>query len=80
MAEQLTVFRTEESVTISFRDRVHTIFKGEPFWNIAQVALQKDDMVPFYVELARREGVGPEFRDQLRRQVEDLQGDWPEDL
>jgi len=31
--------------------------------------------VPFYVEMAKREGLGKEFRDALMREVERLGGD-----
>jgi hypothetical protein len=30
-----------------------------------------NDYVPFYLEIAKREGVGPEFRDALERMIED---------
>lgn len=70
---RLAVFRTEDSVTLSFRDRVYVIARGEPFFNIAQVCLDKGDFIPFFVEMARREGVGPEFRDRLREEITRLE-------
>ena len=45
---------------------------SDPFHNIAIKALEQDDYIPFYVEIARREGLGPEFRDALMSQVEEL--------
>ena len=45
---------------------------ADPFHNIALKALEQDDHVPFYVEIARREGLGPEFRDALLSQVREL--------
>ena len=48
---------------------------ADPFHNIALKALEQDDHVPFYVEIARREGLGPEFRDALMSQVEELTGE-----
>ena len=40
--------------------------------NIALKSLKQDDYIPFYVEIAKREGLGPEFRDTLLREIEDL--------
>jgi len=34
-------------------------------------ALDMNDYVPFYLEIAKREGVGPEFRNALERMIED---------
>lgn len=69
---RLTIFQTDEAITLSFKDRVYTVWKDEPFYNIAKVCLEKNDPVPFYVEIARREGVGPEFRDRLLLEIERL--------
>ena len=35
-------------------------------------ALDQDDYIPFYIEIAKREGLGPEFRDTLMREIENL--------
>ena len=75
MADRLAVFQTDSGVTVAFGGRTWFIDKTEPFYNIALVALEKGDLVPFYVEIAKREGVGQEFRDQLLRQVEELGGE-----
>jgi len=45
----------------------------DSFHNIAVKALEREDYVPFYVEIARREGLGPEFRDALMSQLQDLE-------
>ena len=72
MADRLAVFQTDSGVTVAFGGRTWFIDKSEPFYNIALVALEKDDLVPFYVEIAKREGVGKEFRDELVRQAKEL--------
>lgn len=69
----LTVFQTDEAITLSFKDRVYTIWKSEPFYNIARLCLERNDYIPFYVEIARREGLGPEFRDRLLEEIARLQ-------
>ena len=69
---RLTIFETDTSITISFADRIYVVDREEPFYNIAKKALELDDMVPFYVEIARREGKGEAFRDQLLAEVERL--------
>ena len=74
MGNRLAVFQTDQGVTVAFGGQTWFIDKSEPFFNIAMVALEKNDMVPFYVEIAKREGVGEEFRDELERQVEELEG------
>ena len=38
--------------------------------NIALKALEGDDYIPFYVEVARREGMGEEFAASIAQQVE----------
>lgn len=76
---KLTVFQTETSITLSFADRIYVIEQEEPFYNIALKCLEIDDMIPFYVEIARREGKGHAFRDQLLREIERLQLERDED-
>lgn len=71
----MAVFQTDSGVTVAFGGRTWFINQSEPFYNIALVALEKGDLVPFYVEIAKREGVGKEFRDELFRQLEDLGGE-----
>ncbi len=70
---RLSVFQTDESITLSFRDRIYVIEASEPFYNIAKVCLEKNDFIPFYVEIAKREGLGPAFRDRLLTEIERLQ-------
>jgi len=72
---QLAVFETDEGITFSFGDRTYFTSKDDPFYNIACKALSQQDYVPFYVEMAKREGVGEEFRDSLMNEVEKLQPD-----
>jgi len=45
----------------------------DPFHNIAVKALAKDDYIPFYIEIAKREGVGPEFLEVLQRQIQETE-------
>jgi len=70
--QRLAVFRTDEGITLSFGEQTYFVESSDPFHNIALKALDQEDFVPFYVEIARREGLGPEFRDALMRQVSDL--------
>ncbi len=72
---KLAVFETDEGITFSFGERIYVAAKGEPFYNIARKALAKEDYVPFYVEMAKREGLGEELRDALLREVERLRVD-----
>jgi hypothetical protein len=74
MGDRLTIFETDEGVTIAFGCRTYFIHRSEPFHNIAKICIEKDDYVPFYVEIARQEGVGEELRQELIKQVEILQG------
>ena len=69
---RLAVFETDEGITFSFGERTYFISKADPFHNIALKAIEKEDYVPFYVEMAKREGVGEEFRDSLFRELENL--------
>ena len=70
--ERLAVFRSDSGVTLSFGPNTYFIDSSDPFHNIALKALDQDDYVPFYIEIAKREGLGPEFRDTLMREIENL--------
>lgn len=70
---KLAVFETDEGITFSFGERTYFTSKGEPFHNIARKALSMQDYVPFYVEMAKREGVGEKFRDSLLHEMENLE-------
>ncbi len=86
---KLTIFETDESITVSFEGRVYIISSREPFYNIAKKCLEIDDMVPFYIEIARREGKGEAFRNRLLEEIERLEegedaewgenGDWDDE-
>ena len=67
---RLTVFRSGSGITISFGEKTYFIAVSEPFHNIALKALECDDYIPFYVEVARREGMGEEFAESIAQQVE----------
>ena len=73
MGDRLTVFETDEGVTIAFGCRTYFIHRSEPFHNIAKICIEKNDYVPFYVEIARQEGVGEQLKHELLKQVETLQ-------
>ena len=64
---------TDEGITFAFGELTYFTSKDEPFYNIARKALSQDDYIPFYVEMANREGVGEEFRNNLLREVEKLE-------
>ena len=70
--ERLAVFRSDSGITLSFGPNTYFIDSSDPFHNIALKALAPDDYVPFYIEIAKREGLGPEFRDTLMREIENL--------
>ncbi|MBT3666581.1 MAG: hypothetical protein HN548_03810 [Opitutae bacterium] len=70
--ERLAVFRSDSGITLSFGSNTYFIESADPFHNIAIKSLELDDYIPFYVEIAKREGLGPEFRDSLLREIEDL--------
>ena len=70
--ERLAVFRSDSGITLSFGPNTYFIDFSDPFHNIALKALAQDDYVPFYIEIAKREGLGPEFRDTLMREIENL--------
>ena len=72
---RLAIFRSESGITLSFGEHAYFVESTDPFHNIALKALEQEDYVPFYVEIARREGLGPEFRDALLRQLEELPGE-----
>ena len=71
----MAIFRSDSGITLSFGEHTYFVESADPFHNIALKALEQDDYVPFYVEIARREGLGPEFRDALLRQLEELPGE-----
>ena len=71
--QRLAVFRSDSGITLSFGDKTYYVDAGDPFHNIACKSLDQDDYLPFYVEIAKREGLGPEFRDALFRMIEDLE-------
>ena len=66
----LTVFKSDSGITISFGDNTYFIDQAEAFHNIALKALEINDYIPFYVEVARREGKGEEFTNSLRHEIE----------
>ena len=51
--DRLAVFQTDEGITLAFGERTYFIGVDEPF----------------YVEMAKREGLGEELRDALLREV-----------
>ena len=71
--ERLGVFRSDSGITLSFGQATYFISADEPFHNIAVKSLEQNDYVPFYLEIAKREGMGPEFRDALERMIEETQ-------
>ena len=76
--QRLGVFRSDSGITLSFGSNTYFIESSDPFHNIALKALDQDDYVPFYIEIAKREGLGPEFRDRLMSEIENLNDplDW----
>jgi len=73
--QRLGVFRSDSGITLSFGSATYFISAEEPFHNIALKALDQNDYVPFYLEIAKREGVGPEFRDALERMIKETSPD-----
>ncbi len=69
---RLAIFQSDSGITLSFGEQTYFIESADPFHNIALRALEQGDHVPFYVEIARREGLGPAFRDALLSQVKEL--------
>ena len=68
--ERLAVFRSDSGITLSFGSNTYFIESSDPFHNIALKALEGDDYIPFYVEVARREGMGEEFAASIAQQIE----------
>jgi hypothetical protein len=66
---RLAVFKSDCGITISFGEKTYFVDKAEAFHNIALKALEIGDYIPFYVEVARREGKGEEFVQSLRNQI-----------
>ncbi len=75
--QRLAVFRSDSGITRSFGNKTYFIDASEPFHNIGCKSLDQGDYLPFYVEIAKREGLGPEFRDALFRMIEDLEKSEP---
>jgi hypothetical protein len=72
---RLAIFQSDSGITLSFGEQTYFIESADPFHNIALRALEQGDHIPFYVEIARREGLGPAFRDALLSQVKELSED-----
>jgi hypothetical protein len=70
---RLAVFKSDCGITISFGDKTYFVDKAEAFHNIALKALEIEDYIPFYVEIARREGKGEEFVNSLKHQIQKQQ-------
>ena len=70
----LGVFRTDSGITLSFGSNTYFIESKDPFHNIAIKSLELNDYVSLYVEIAKREGVGTEFRDMLLDMIEQSKG------
>jgi len=71
--QRLAVFQSDSGITLSFGEATYFIETNDPFHNIACKALAKNDYVPFYIEIAKREGVGPEFLEALQRQIQETE-------
>lgn len=71
--ERLALFQTDAGITMAFGERAHFIEADDPFHNIALKAIEREDYVPFYVEMARREGLGEQFRDALLEEIRRLE-------
>ena len=74
-SSSLGVFRTDMGITLSFRTNTYFIDSQDPFYNVANKSIDLEDYVPLYVEIAKREGVGPEFRDMLLEMIEQTKED-----
>ena len=74
-SSSLGVFRTDMGITLSFGTNTYFIDSQDPFYNIASKSIDLEDYVPLYVEIAKREGVGPEFRDMLLEMIEQTKED-----
>ena len=73
--QKLAVFRSDLGITLSFGPNTYFVDSCDPFYNIALKAIGQDDYVPFYIEIAKREGLGREFRDSLMSEIENLSED-----
>ena len=71
--ERLAVFKSDSGVTLSLGDKSYFIDAKDPFHNISLRALEQGDYIPFYVEIAKREGLGPKFRDTLIKKINELE-------
>ena len=71
----LGVFRTDSGITLSFGPNTYFLDSSDPFHNIACQALEQNDFIPLYVEIAKREGIGPEFRDKLNELINQFEPD-----
>ncbi len=69
---RLALFRSDSGITLSFGPRTYFIESSDPFHNIALKAIGKNDYIPFYIEIAKREGIGSEFRDRLIEEIENI--------
>ena len=69
--QRLGVFQSDSGVTLS-GEKTYFVSLEDPFYNIALKSIKQNDYVPFY-EIAKREGLGPEFRDALLREINKLQ-------
>ena len=69
---KLAIFKSDSGITLSFGESIYLISTEDPFYNIAHKALEQKDYVPFYIEIAKREGLGPEFRDSLLQKINEL--------
>lgn len=72
---RLGVFRSDSGITLTFGQATYFISANEPFHNIALKAMDQNDYIPFYLEIAKREGLGPAFRDALEQMIEDARGE-----
>ena len=71
--ERLALFQTDAGITMAFGERTYHIDADDPFHNIAIKAMEQEDYVPFYVEMARQEGLGEQFRDALLEEIRRLE-------
>ena len=74
-SSSLGVFRTDMGITLSFGTNTYFIDSQDPFYNIANKSIDLEDFIPLYVEIAKREGVGPEFRDMLLGMIDQIKGE-----
>ena len=68
-SSSLGVFRTDMGITLSFGTNTYFIDSQDPFYNIANKSIDLEDYV------AKREGVGPEFRDMLLGMIDQIKGE-----